>query len=59
MVCCWFCSVLFCGLGFWGFFPEEVKRFTRCFSVALEAFSGKITEVLNLPVALQLHPVAV
>lgn len=54
--------VLFC-LVLWfrvlGIFPEEVKRFTRCFSVALEVFSGKMIEVLNLPVALQWHPVTV
>lgn len=56
MVCCWFCSVLFCGLEFWGFFSEEVKICTRCFSVALEVFSGKIIEELNLSVALQWHP---
>lgn len=41
------------------FFSEEVKRFTSCFSVALEVFSGKMIEVLNLPVALQWHPVIV
>lgn len=50
---------LFCSVLWLVFFPEGVKRFTRCFSGALEAFRGKIIEMLNVPVALQWHPVTV
>lgn len=55
----WF-VVGFVGLVFcWGFFSRGVKRFMRRFSGALEVFSGEMTEVLNLPAALQGSPVTV
>lgn len=41
------------------FFSKGAKRFTRCFSGALEVFSGKIIEMLNLPAALQRRSVTV